>query len=74
MEIYDRFEDPLYINWARKVKERDRFTCQICGENNTYLNSHHRDSWDIFVNQRFNIDNGTTLCAECHMHFHAVYG
>jgi len=74
MENYDRFEDPKHIRWARKVKERDGFTCQICGATNTYLNSHHCNSWDMFEEERFDIDNGITLCQECHKNFHAVYG
>ena len=72
--MYDRFEDPKHIYWAKKVKQRDRFTCQICGDTNTYLNSHHLMSWNRFVDQRFDVSNGITLCSDCHMHFHAVYG
>jgi len=74
MDKYDRFKDPKHIDWAKKVKKRDDFICQICGATNTYLNSHHCNSWDTFENQRFDIDNGITLCRECHENFHAVYG
>ena len=74
MSSYDRFKDPKHIEWARKVKERDSFCCQLCGISHTNLNSHHMNSWDMYETERFNIDNGITLCHECHMNFHAVYG
>lgn len=74
MQEYDRFSDPEYIAWARKVKERDKFTCQICCETNTYLHSHHCNSWDIFIEQRLDVGNGITLCAFCHEKFHSSYG
>lgn len=71
---YNRFEDPKHIEWAKKVKQRDKFTCQICGAYKVYLNAHHKNSFDIFINQRFEISNGITLCAKCHDKFHNIYG
>ena len=72
--MYDRFHDPRHIKWAKTVKKRDRFTCQVCNARNIYLNSHHKNSWDIFEQQRFNVDNGITLCNCCHDRFHYIYG
>lgn len=71
---YDRFSDPVYIKWARKVKKRDNFTCQVCGKTNVHLHTHHRNSWDMFVEQRFDVLNGITLCNLCHERFHEIYG
>ncbi len=70
----DRFEDPRHIKWAKLVKQRDNFTCQICNATNTYLNSHHKNSWDFFESQRFDLDNGITLCQHDHDLFHSIYG
>ena len=53
----DRFQDPKHIKWAKDVKERDDYTCQICGVTDAYLNSHHKDSWDWCVDGRYNVDN-----------------
>lgn len=72
--MYDRFQDPKHIKWAKAVKVRDKFTCQVCGRKNTYLNSHHQNSWDMFESQRFDISNGQTLCLDCHQKFHSIYG
>ena len=69
-----RFEDPDHIKWAKAVKERDFYECQICGQSGGYLNSHHKNSYDIFVKDRFNVDNGVTLCQKHHNMFHSIYG
>lgn len=71
---YNRFNDPKHIKWAKAVKKRDKYICQICGIKNVYLNSHHRNSWDIFKDQRFDINNGITLCQKHHAAFHNIYG
>ena len=70
----DRFEDPRHIKWAKLVKQRDNFTCQICNATNTYLNSHHKNSYDFFESQRFDVNNGITLCSKHHRLFHDLYG
>ena len=60
--MYDRFKDSRYIKWAKAVKVRDNFVCQICGREGVYLNSHHKNAFDIFVEDRYNTDNGVCLC------------
>lgn len=71
--MYNRFEDPEYIKWAKAVKQRDNYTCQICGREGGWLNSHHLNSWDLFTEQRFYESNGVTLCNKCHTCFHKIY-
>ena len=71
--MFNRFEDPRYIKWAKAVKVRDNFTCQICGREGVYLNSHHLDSYDVHVEGRYDLDNGMTLCSQCHTVFHSIY-
>lgn len=56
------------------VKERDDFTCQLCYIRGGKLNSHHLNSWNSFPEERFDVDNGITLCTECHNNFHDEYG
>jgi len=72
--MYDRFQDPEHIRWAKAVKARDKFTCRVCGAKNIYLNSHHKNSWDMFEDQRFDVSNGVCLCDRCHSIFHEIYG
>jgi predicted restriction endonuclease len=69
---YDRFKDPRYVKWAKFVKVRDNFTCQICGREGVYLNSHHMNAWNAFENDRYDIYNGVCLCTTCHTFYHSV--
>lgn len=71
---FSRFEDSNYVKWARRIKERDAFTCQVCGLRRSSLHSHHINSWDVFVAERYDLNNGITLCKTCHEKFHQVYG
>jgi hypothetical protein len=70
----NRFDDPHFIKWAKAVKVRDNFTCQICDRRGVYLHAHHKNSWDKFVEERFELDNGITLCEKCHTRFHNTFG
>jgi len=60
--------------WRNKVYERDNYTCQICHEQGGKLNAHHLYSWDKYEDKRFDIENGITLCEQCHRGFHSSYG
>lgn len=61
--------------WVRAVYERDNFTCQICGYNKgAILNAHHIYSYADFEKFRNDLDNGVTLCEDCHKEFHSEYG
>ena len=63
---------PAYKLWRHEVFKRDNFTCQFCGENNpkkTY-HAHHIKRFALHEDERFNIDNGITLCEQCHKNIH----
>lgn len=64
-----------YTQWRTLVYERDNYTCQICGDNKGgNLNAHHLNSYKWDKKNRTNIDNGITLCEECHIRYHSLYG
>jgi|SRR5690606_6599565 len=69
-----RENDQEFIRWAREVKARDQYTCQLCDRHGVPLHSHHINSWDAYIDQRYDIDNGITLCTRCHDLFHKTYG
>lgn len=53
-------------NWRNAVYERDDFTCQECGQRGGRLNADHIKPFAYFPELRFAIDNGRTLCVDCH--------
>jgi 5-methylcytosine-specific restriction endonuclease McrA len=60
--------------WRNDVYKRDNYTCQICGLRGGKLNAHHLDGYHWCKERRFDIDNGVTLCKDCHDEFHQTYG
>lgn len=73
MAYFSRFDDYLYLRWSREVKVRDHYSCVICGERSK-LNSHHLNAWASFPDERYDLDNGVTLCEIHHEMFHDIYG
>jgi hypothetical protein len=55
-----------YKLWRLKVFERDKFTCQECGQKGGKLNAHHVKSFSQHKELIFEVSNGTTLCVSCH--------
>jgi len=55
-----------YNLWRKAVFERDHHTCQECEKVGGILNAHHIKPFAFFPELRTAIDNGTTLCKECH--------
>jgi hypothetical protein len=54
--------------------ERDGYTCQICKDNKgNNLVPHHLQGFANFKELRMVVDNGITLCNECHNEFHKKY-
>lgn len=75
----DRIKNtPQYKKWIKDVFERDDYTCQCCGKKGTYLEAHHLYNFSEYPELRMDVDNGITLCHECHSisvptSFHGVY-
>lgn len=63
-----------YFDWRRKVYEHDDYTCQCCGDRGGRINAHHLRSYAEYPEGRTDIDNGRTLCHDCHKDFHRIYG
>ena len=68
-----------YDEWRKKVLERDDYTCQCCGNRGGNLHVHHKYNFSKYINLRYDIDNGMTLCERCHSvsypnSFHSIYG
>lgn len=63
-----------FKKWRKDVFVRDHYTCQCCGKISSKLNAHHLDGYNWCVDKRVDVDNGITLCKECHLEFHSLYG
>ncbi len=56
-----------YRQWRKAVFERDGYTCQLCGDSRRgSLNAHHISSWAEYLERRYDVGNGKTLCEKCH--------
>lgn len=53
-------------DWRNDVFERDSYTCQYCGKKNCYLEAHHIYKMSKYPELMFELDNGITLCKNCH--------
>lgn len=59
-----------YKLWRKAVYERDHYTCQACGNRGVKLNAHHIKPYAYYIDARFDIENGITLCESCHKELH----
>jgi len=65
--------------WRKKVWERDDYTCMVCRKydyknKDHTLNAHHFEGYLVDEDSRYDINNGFTLCKDCHTKFHKRYG
>ena len=58
------------LDWKNEVFKKNNYTCQICGNRGSDLNAHHIRKFSEFPELRYNLDNGATLCVDCHKDIH----
>lgn len=57
--------------WRFAVFSRDEFTCQHCKKKSERdIHAHHIKEWHLYPNDRFDVNNGITLCVHCHGKVH----
>ena len=69
-----------YTKWRSDIFQRDDWTCQTCRKRGVYIEAHHLKELSKIIEENkiktieqaiscdflWNIDNGVTLCEDCH--------
>jgi 5-methylcytosine-specific restriction endonuclease McrA len=59
----------LYRQWRKSVFSRDNSRCKLCGSEKKIC-AHHILEVQDYPKEKYNIENGITLCQKCHIFIH----
>ena len=63
-----------YTEFIKQALKKDKYTCQITGENSSSLNVHHLNGYSWDIENRLNLDNVITITEDIHREFHKMFG
>lgn len=66
-------DEKLLKPWKKNIFRRDDHKCIICDDDKNGLRAHHLNGYNWDIKNRFNLDNGVTLCIKHHDEFHHIY-
>ena len=59
----------LQARWALSIKDRDKWRCVECNRETGRLEAHHIEQYQDDI-KHWALENGETLCKECHHKHH----
>jgi len=59
------YNSTSYKKWRLSIYRRDKYQCQLCGRLGA-INAHHIKRKIDFPELTYRLDNGITLCVQCH--------
>lgn len=59
-----------YQEWRKAVFARDYYKCQDCGTRHKFLHAHHIVPLSEDLTKALDLNNGLTLCIDCHQERH----
>lgn len=69
--LRERGQEPFKAaEWRKQVIERDSSCCTICGKFCMYPQTHHVKFATAYPEMQYDVDNGRTVCYDCHMIIH----
>ena len=72
MSYKDKLKDPRWLEFRKRVYEKDGYMCTICNTKDRPLNAHHRFYENNKEPWEYNIGNLDTLCSWCHESIHLL--
>lgn len=64
----------LFKKWSNTILYLDNYTCRKRSKRGGNLEAHHIFNWAHYLDRRYDLNNGATLCEECHTEFHSEFG
>jgi hypothetical protein len=65
-------EEFFFSTWSKKVKQREDYTCEDCGEKYDVMTAHHNPPrTELSQEEAQDTDNGICLCYPCHAERHS---
>jgi 5-methylcytosine-specific restriction endonuclease McrA len=69
LKVKSKSKAAKLFRWSRMVRGRDWFTCRRCGGPGEH--AHHIAPRSRRPDLKFSMDNGMTVCADCHLWIHS---
>lgn len=67
---YEKLKDPRWQKKRLEVMQHNEFSCEVCGDNTTTLNVHHKEYFQGHEPWEYEIKQLACICEQCHEYAH----